>query len=109
MQYLNIMKNLKNNREIIIDMLYSEDYETRKLAESILLEIYDLDFEIWKDVDWKNITFNYHLYSPNDERHVSISCGCELHLIALHGGYEKIEISRFINIIYEYNKNDIKR
>lgn len=101
------MKNITKNK--IIELLISEDREIRKLAESILLEIYDLDFEIWKDVDWKNMTFNYHLYSPNDERLVSKSCGCELHLIVLHGGYEKIEISRFINIIIEYNKNAIKR
>lgn len=101
------MKNITKNK--IIELLISEDREIRKLAESILLEIYDLDFEIWKDVDWKNMTFNYHLYSPNDDSHISIPYVCELHLIVLNGGYEKIEISRFINIIYEYNKNAIKR
>lgn len=103
MQLLNIMKNLKNNREIIIDMLYSEDYETRKLGESFLLEIYNLDFEIWKDIDWKDLTYNYHFYFPIDEKHIPIHGKLELHLIVLHGGYEKIEISRFINIICEYN------
>ena len=101
MQLLNIMKNIVKDK--IIELLMSEDREIRRLAESILLETYNLDFEIWKDVDWNEMTFIYHLHSPNDDRHTSIPYVCELHLIVLHGGYEKIEILRFINMIYEYN------
>ena len=49
MQYLNIMTELEINK--LATMLSSEDTEIRKIALSILINKYDLDFNIWEDFD----------------------------------------------------------
>lgn len=49
MQYLNIMTELEINK--LATMLSSEDTEIRKIALNILINKYDLDFDMWESLD----------------------------------------------------------
>ena len=49
MQYLNIMTELEINK--LATMLSSDDTEIREIALNILINQYDLDFDMWESLD----------------------------------------------------------
>lgn len=57
MQYLNIMTELEINK--LATMLSSDDTEIREIALNILINKYDLDFDMWEYVDKDVCAFTY--------------------------------------------------
>ena len=58
MQYLNIMTELEINK--LATMLSSDDTEIREIALNILINKYDLNFDMWESLDeWPGLTYSF--------------------------------------------------
>ena len=68
MQYLNIMTELEING--LAKMLCSENTEICKIAVNILINKYDLDFDIWESYDCNTDlwVYNFHQRSEHSQK-----------------------------------------
>ena len=92
--------NLKEDKEQLIDMLISEDKETRSLAVNSIRNNYDTDFKYTYSYSVKNGT---HLKIPkkNDENYVEMNIFLECIAYRIP---RKKTIREMLDLIIEYNE-----
>ena len=92
--------NLKEDKEQLIDMLISEDKETRSLAVNSIRNNYDTDFKYTYSYSVKNGT-HLKILKKNDENYVEMNIFLECIAYRIP---RKKTVREMLDLIIEYNE-----
>ena len=102
MQYLNIMTELEINK--LATMLSSDDTEIREIALNILINQYDLDFDMWESLD-EGPGLTYSFQKRGSYSHIcNTLMFLKLRVRDIHNKRSIYSYIRIIKLIIEYNE-----
>ena len=102
MQYSNIMTELEIHK--LATMLSSDDTEIREIALSILINKYDLDFDMWESLD-KGPGLTYSFQKRGSYSHIcNTLMFLKLMVRDIHNKRSLYSYIRIIKLIIEYNE-----